>query len=122
MIKKVVDERARLQRKLRDCLYWARKRSAIRPALPKIDIDLPYLERLWRRQKGGCALTGAPLELSGAFGITIDRTTPARGYTRRNVRLVGRSANAAKHGMTTAEFHHFVIESYCWLKRKKMVR
>jgi len=76
MIKKVVDERARLQRKLKDCLYWARMRSANRPALPKIDIDLPYLERLWRRQEGSCALTGAPLELSGAFGITIDRTNP----------------------------------------------
>jgi hypothetical protein len=116
------NERARLQRKLKDCLYWAQRRSAIRPTLPKIDIDIPYLERLWRRQKGSCALTGVPLELTGAFGITIDRTNPARGYTRRNVRLVGRSANAAKHGMTTAEFHNFIIKSYRWLKRKKAMR
>lgn len=96
-------------------------RSANRPALPKIDIDLPYLERLWRRQKGSCALTGAPLELTGAFGITIDRTNPVRGYTKRNVRLVGRSANAAKHGMTTAAFHRLINASYRWLKRKQTV-
>src|SRR5690242_9430034 len=101
-------ERTRLQRKLNDCLYWALMRSANRPALPKINIDLPYLERLWRRQKGCCALTGAPLEFNGPFGVTIDRTMPARGYTKRNVRLVGRSANAAKHRMTTAEFHRFI--------------
>ncbi|TFV74184.1 hypothetical protein E4K64_19575 [Bradyrhizobium frederickii] len=96
--------------------------AANRPALPKINIDLPYLKRLWRRQKGCCALTGAPLEFSGPFGVTIDRTTPARGYTKRNVRLVGRSANAAKYGMTTAEFHCFIIQSYRWLRLKKLAR
>jgi hypothetical protein len=105
------------QRKLKDCLYWAHKRSANRPSLPEIDIELSYLKRLWRRQNGCCALIGVPLESSGPFGVTIDRTKPERGYTKRNVKLVGRSANAAKHDMTTAEFHRFIIVSYRSLKR-----
>jgi hypothetical protein len=106
-----------IRRKLRDCLYWAKIRSAHRPALPKIDIDLPYLERLWRRQGGCCSLTGAPLEARGPFGATIDRVNPARGYPKRNVKLVGRSANAAKHGMTPAEFRQFIITSHRWIKK-----
>ena len=106
-----------IRRKLRDCLYWASMRSANRPALPKIDIDLSYLERLWRRQSGRCALTGAPLQIRGPFGVTIDRINPARGYTKRNVKLVGRSANAAKHDMTPAEFRQFIITSYRWIKK-----
>lgn len=46
-------------------------------ALPKIEIDLPYLESLWRRQKGSCALTAAPLELTGAFGCSAQTRSTA---------------------------------------------
>ena len=106
-----------IRRKLRDCLYWASMRSANRPALPKIDIDLSYLERLWRRQSGRCALTGAPLQTRGPFGVTIERINPARGYTKRKLKLVGRSANAAKHDMTPVEFRQFIITSYRWIKK-----
>ena len=48
---------------------------------------------------------------------TIDRINPARGYTKRNVKLVGRSANAAQHDMTPAEFRQFIITSYRWMKK-----
>lgn len=62
------------------------------------DIDTAYLESLLIEQKYRCAVTGIALEITpqgrkranhyrDAFGPSIDRIVPAKGYVRGNVRI-----------------------------------
>jgi hypothetical protein len=92
-----------LKSKLRDCLRWAQMRCGAR-GRPQPQITLASLIKMWDRQRGRCALTRVPLEMAGAFGVTIDRIDPTRGYRRNNVVLVTLRANQAKGNMTMREF------------------
>jgi hypothetical protein len=80
----------------------ARTRSK-RLGLP-CDIDTAYLGRLLLQQKYCCAVTGIPLELTrpqdrtyhrDAFGPSLDRMVPAKGYVRGNVRITCSIVNIA---------------------------
>lgn len=93
-----------VQRKIADCLYFARWRSRNRPHLPSIDITPEYLLKLLRRQDFRCALTGVPLTQSGPQSATIDRIVGTRGYCKRNVRWVAKFANNAKGSMSDVDF------------------
>jgi hypothetical protein len=92
-----------LKSKLRDCLRWAQLRCEAR-GRPQPQITLASLSKMWDRQRGRCALTGTPMEMSGSFSATIDRINPTRGYCRDNVVLVTLRANQAKGNMTMREF------------------
>lgn len=95
-------ERA-IRKKLNDCLRWAAIRSGNR-GWPRPEFTVEDLIRLWEKQRGLCALTGAPLEMSGPNGATLDRRDPKRYYTHRNVLIVTSRANRAKSDMTMREF------------------
>jgi hypothetical protein len=69
-----MDDPKRVTKKLKDCLYWAGAPTARRKlGLPPMTITLDYLERLWKRQRGLCALTGITLQASSGLGATLDR-------------------------------------------------
>jgi hypothetical protein len=88
------------------CLRWAKIRAQQHGDSPP-DIDLPFLLRLWERQRGRCYLTGMPLctQARHPLMITLDRKNPNRPYTKRNTGIAARWANAAKGEFTVTEFH-----------------
>lgn len=76
--------------------------AAAKKSLP-FDLDLDYLINLWHNSKGACEITHWKFDL-GAYGDkgqvnprapSIDRITPAKGYTKDNVRLVCYHVNVA---------------------------
>jgi len=64
-------------------------------------IDASYLEQLWEKQLGKCALTGWVMTMKLGKGVvstnaSIDRINSSLGYVKGNVQLVCRAANVAK--------------------------
>jgi len=64
-------------------------------------IDTSYLEHLWEKQQGKCALTGWVMTMKLGEGViptnaSIDRINSTLGYAEGNVQLVCRAANVAK--------------------------
>ena len=83
-------------------LIWAAKNRATTKSVP-FDIDYEYLIQLWDIQNGKCAISGRNLDLQ-PFGYkgqvnpnapSVDRITPALGYTKDNVRIVCYQVNVA---------------------------
>src|SRR5207249_11924276 len=71
-----------------------------------IDIDVPYLARLFDQQDGRCFYSGRPLSLDTGSDslVTIDRTDPNLGYVRDNVTLVTRQVNCMKTNLNQGGF------------------
>jgi len=93
----------KLETKLRGALRFAQRRCERDGRAPP-QITLAFLLKQWKRQCGRCALTHVPMEMSGPFGVTIDRINSNRGYLRNNVVLATHFANAAKSNTTVREF------------------
>jgi hypothetical protein len=72
-----------IQKNLKDCLRWAGVRSEQRGDPPP-NFTLRFLLRLWERQGGRCALTGARLtcRARAPLGVTLDRIDPNKPYTQ----------------------------------------
>ena len=68
-----------------------------------IDIDMSFLELLWKEQQGRCAVSGVLFSdechphafVKTPFAPSIDRIDSTGGYVRDNVRLVCMIANFA---------------------------
>src|SRR5262245_52951864 len=68
-----------------------------------VKLNRKYLEDLYGKQGGMCALTGRRLLFSRDLVpdmITIDRISPESGYVVGNVRFVTHQVNAARGGWT----------------------
>ena len=65
-----------------------------------------YLYELFKQQKGICALSGVPIQIEGNSNLrlSIDRITPAKGYTEGNVQWTIFAANRAKGDLTQDDF------------------
>ena len=67
-----------------------------------VNIDAPHLAELWHKQRGLCALSGLPLQMSGSrkamslLTWSLDRIDSTKGYTKGNVRIVCMMANVCK--------------------------
>ena len=79
-----------------------------------VNLDLPYLKRLWADQEGRCKVSGLPLVLPrnslewerrthDPWKPSLDRIDPTRGYLKGNVRFVSVMANLARQRFTDAE-------------------
>ena len=74
------------------------------------DLSLDFLEQLWNKQRGLCALTGQPMSLSSEDNrwdsdlCSLDRIDAELGYTQDNVQLTTSRANYAKGVLSTQEF------------------
>ena len=97
--------------------YWMMKQVRFRakhaPIKREVAINSAYLEKLWKRQKGLCALTGQPMILSvlnkrgwrnQKDRVSVDRTDPDKGYTKRNIQLVRAIVNICKNAYAQADF------------------
>lgn len=62
-------------------------------------------------QGGNCALSGRKLtrQRGDLAKASIDRMSPAKGYTPDNVRLVSWAVNRMRNSMTDAEFRGWVM-------------
>lgn len=81
----------------------AAKARAIKANLA-FDLALPFLEALWEKQQGLCAVSGLPIDPTSAgtskqrnpMGLSIDRRDNSQGYTQGNVQLTLFAVNQAK--------------------------
>lgn len=71
-----------------------------------LDFTAIYLEELFERQKGLCAYTQEPLELSAGKlnTISVDRVNSSEGYLKENVVLTTWAVNNAKQNMNLKYF------------------
>lgn len=79
------------------------------------NLTIPYLAKLWFKQKGRCAVTGLMLEYESGdqhsknpCRTSIDRIDNNRGYVEGNVRLLTHWANNAKSTWPDEIFIKFV--------------
>ena len=79
------------------------------------DLTIPYLAKLWFKQKGRCALTNIMLEYESGdlqnknpYRTSVDRINNNRGYVQGNVRLLTHWANNAKSTWPDEIFIKFV--------------
>lgn len=80
----------------------------------KIEIDRDYLLSIYELQKGLCALTNEPFDLTcrnggvvNPYSMSIDRIDSNLGYVPGNVRIVCSMANMAKGRWTDIELIKF---------------
>jgi len=81
----------------------------------KNNLTIPYLAKLWFKQKGRCALTGIMLEYESGdlqsknpYRTSVDRIDNNLGYVQGNVRLLTHWANNAKSTWPDETFIKFV--------------
>lgn len=79
------------------------------------DLDRDYLVKLWKKQKGKCAitkvhLTGKPgtRQNKNPYRASLDRINNSKGYIKGNVRWVSHWYNNAKSTWTDKVFEDFV--------------
>jgi hypothetical protein len=79
------------------------------------DLDCEYLNNIYEKQKGLCALTGVEMTYKAGNGrvytnISIDRIDSNKGYIKNNVQFVCDIVNVMKSNLTLDEF-------YFWCKK-----
>lgn len=79
------------------------------------DLTEEYLETIWNNQKGRCAWTSTPLQLtdhsrcnSGLYNASLDRIDSSKGYVQNNVQFVLTPLNLAKSNYPEVEFIEFL--------------
>ena len=68
-----------------------------------------FLEELWNKQGGKCAITGIEFDLKGTCALTgsgaaVDKIDPMKGYTQDNVQLLCSWVNTMKSAHSMDEF------------------
>jgi hypothetical protein len=85
---------------------WLRKfEVSARQRGLKWELSADFVNGLWERQEGCCALSGIPL-LNGYKDetVSIDRIDSSHGYTEDNVQLIHKQLNMMKRNMPNGEF------------------
>ncbi|CAB4138447.1 hypothetical protein UFOVP330_57 [uncultured Caudovirales phage] len=72
-------------------------------------VTLDYLEGVWAKQEGKCAISGVSMTMLLGKGViatnvSIDRIDPSLGYVEGNVQLVCRAVNIAKSNLSQRDF------------------
>jgi thiol-disulfide isomerase/thioredoxin len=78
----------------------------------EFNLTLNFLDELYQKQEGKCALTGRQLShIPGDKNtISIDRIDSRKGYTQDNVQLLAKEVNILKWNLTTDELLQFCKE------------
>lgn len=108
--------------KLRKCLRFrllGAKDRALKAGIP-FNLTLEFLEELWIKQEGKCALSGLPMTFELKLGriptnVSIDKKNRLLGYTQDNVQLVCMAANQAKSDMSEEELYNLcksIVKTY----------
>ena len=82
----------------------------------EFDITIDFLEKIYNKQDGKCAITGydMKIEFRSPYSVSVDRINSAKGYIKTNVQLVCLSINFAKNDFSNKEIIKF------WTKRPVM--
>lgn len=83
----------------------------------EFDLDEEYLDNLWRKQQGLCALSGVPLSLRShrsdeeltPYSASLDRIDSTKGYIKGNVQFLAYSLNLAKQSFSNEELKQFLL-------------
>lgn len=86
-------------------------RESARDKFQLCDLNIEYLMKMWKTQKGRCALTKKKMthKFHCLFAASIDRIESEKGYVQGNVQLVCQAVNYAKNKFTNEEFLSFWI-------------
>lgn len=94
----------------------AKYRTKTKDKFKDMNLDLPYLKRIWEEQSGVCPISGTSLTLprsSDRFGgaspynASLDRVDNSLGYVKGNVRFISHMANIARGAFTDEQLIEF---------------
>lgn len=105
-----LDEKEQL-RQILQMRFLGAKERAKKFNIP-FDITKEYLQYLWDKQKGLCALSGIPMTYKRDGGrtstnVSIDQINPHLGYTKNNIQLVCMAVNQMKNDLSMEELYMF---------------
>lgn len=109
-IKEEFSDEEALRKLLQSRFLGARDRSK-RQNLD-FDITKEFLNELWVKQEGKCALSGIPMTYKHCNGriptnISIDQINSKKGYTKDNIQLVCMAVNQMKSDLDINELYNF---------------
>jgi len=95
--------------------YWIAKilRNRGKRTSRKVEVDATFLEQLWNKQKGLCALTGQKMRLDiiekvgwkfQKDRVSVDRIDSSQDYVPGNIQLILAGVNIAKNARSQEEF------------------
>lgn len=113
-----LDPDTKLHKCLNSRLLGAKDR-ATKHHIP-FDLTLGYLQSLWNRQQGLCALSGIKMTYELQVGrthtnVSIDKIDRNGGYVTGNIQLVCMACNQIKSDLTEDEMYSFckkIVEHY----------
>lgn len=78
----------------------------------ELDFDVTYLQELWEKQQGLCALSKIPMTFIVRKGriptnVSIDRIDSTKGYLKENIQLVCMAVNQMKSDLSYTELYKF---------------
>jgi hypothetical protein len=75
-----------------------------RAAKYKVDFDLEIEDIFWPTE---CPALKVPFEYGTPYAASIDRIDNSKGYTKDNIQVISRKANAMKRNATKEELRNF---------------
>jgi hypothetical protein len=87
------------------------RRSSRKKSIP-FDIDLDYVDDIWKKQNGRCAISGVMLTYKrrDLFGVRIYVIDEKKGYTKGNILLVCDGIKRLKRDMSDQDVRGFIEE------------
>lgn len=78
----------------------------------EFDLDLDYIDGLWKDQNGRCAITKLPMthKNKDLFGVRIDTKLADKGFVKGNIQLVCDGIKRMKRDMGNDEVQRFIQE------------
>ena len=74
----------------------------------EFNVSMKYLQELWEKQKGVCALSGLPIILGNKFSVkqtaSLDRVDSSRGYIEGNLQWLHKDVNKMKLAHSQEKF------------------
>lgn len=103
------------------CHFDSIKKGAVKRK-KEFDLDVKFLEELYLKQNGKCAITNVPIEVKHKNDITVlynsaslDRIDSSKGYTEDNVQWVMLGINYMKLNFPEEDLHkalQLIVENY----------
>lgn len=87
-------------------------KDRVKKHLIQLDFNREYLQELWDKQHGLCAISGIPMTYKAKEGriytnVSVDRIDSKLGYTKDNVQLVCMAVNQMKNDLPIDDLIYF---------------
>lgn len=93
--------------------YFSEIKRRAKKKNKKFELDIEFLNILWKKQDYKCSLSKLPIKKAGRYQInkqiiygdaSLDRIDSNKGYCKNNVQWVHKKINFMKHVLTNKEF------------------